>query len=220
MNAEQLMDIILWLMVVILSLTVHEFAHAWYADWAGDPTPRSQGRVTLNPIAHLDPLGTLLIVMVAISGFGFGWGKPVPINPGYFRNPRRDWVLCAFVGPLSNIVLAVIFSIMVRMMVLFIGEENPFNNVFFTFCFYMVVTNVGLALFNMIPIHPLDGSKVLSGLLADVFDRRYWSWQIAYGPIILITALVFVPVVTHGAVRPLSWVLSPLWKTVLSWLLR
>lgn len=219
MNIEQLMDIVLWLMVVILSLTIHEFAHAWYADWAGDPTPRSQGRVTLNPIAHLDPLGTLLIVMVAISGFGFGWGKPVPVNPGYFRNPRRDWVMCAFAGPLSNIVLAAIFSIIVRVMVSYIGEENPFNNVFFTFCLYMVITNVGLALFNMIPIHPLDGSKVLSGLLSDVFDRRYWSWQIAYGPIILMAALVIVPVVTNGAVRPLSWVLSPLWETVLSWLL-
>lgn len=218
MNLEYITDVVLWLTVVILSLTVHEFAHAKYADWAGDPTPRRQGRVTLNPIAHLDPLGTLLIIMVAISGFGFGWGKPVEVNPGYFRNPRRDWVLCAFVGPLSNILLAGVFALILRLAPIS-DPESLFSNSFLLFALYMVITNVGLAVFNMLPIHPLDGSKVLSGFLPDVFDRAYWRWQLTYGPILLLAALVIVPVVTDGAVRPIAWVLAPVRNTILDWLL-
>ncbi|CUU08880.1 Zn-dependent protease (includes SpoIVFB) [Armatimonadetes bacterium GBS] len=218
MDLEYIIDVVLWLMAVLLSLTVHEFAHAKYADWAGDPTPRRQGRVTLNPIAHLDPLGTLLIIMVALSGFGFGWGKPVEVNPGYFRNPRRDWVLCAFVGPLSNILLAVLFALILRLAPI-PDPESLFNNIFLLFALYMVITNVGLAVFNMLPIHPLDGSKVLSGFLPDVFDRAYWRWQLTYGPILLMAALVIVPVVTNGAVRPIAWVLAPVRDTLLKWLL-
>ncbi len=218
MDLEYIIDVVLWLIVVILSLTVHEFAHAKYADWSGDPTPRRQGRVTLNPIAHLDPLGTLLIIMVAISGFGFGWGKPVEVNPGYFRNPRRDWVLCAFVGPLSNILLAGVFALILRLAPIS-DPESLFSNSFLLFALYMVITNVGLAVFNMLPIHPLDGSKVLSGFLPDVFDRTYWRWQLTYGPILLLAALVIVPVVTDGAVRPIAWVLLPVRNAILDWLL-
>ncbi|MCL6531821.1 MAG: site-2 protease family protein [Armatimonadetes bacterium] len=218
MDLGYIIDVVLWLMAVLLSLTVHEFAHAKYADWAGDPTPRRQGRVTLNPIAHLDPLGTLLIIMVALSGFGFGWGKPVEVNPGYFRNPRRDWVMCAFVGPLSNILLAVLFALILRLAPI-PDPESLFNNIFLLFALYMVITNVGLAVFNMLPIHPLDGSKVLSGFLPDVFDRAYWRWQLTYGPILLMAALVIVPVVTNGAVRPIAWVLAPVRDTLLKWLL-
>jgi Zn-dependent protease len=91
-DLETLISAVIWILAILLSLAVHEYAHAKYADWAGDPTPRSQGRVTLNPIAHLDPLGTILIIFMAFSGYGIGWGKPVPVNPGYFRSPRRDWV--------------------------------------------------------------------------------------------------------------------------------
>lgn len=218
MDLEYIIDVVLWLIVVILSLTVHEFAHAKYADWSGDPTPRRQGRVTLNPIAHLDPLGTLLIIMVAISGFGFGWGKPVEVNPGYFRNPRRDWVMCAFVGPLSNILLAGVFALILRLAPIS-DPESLFSNIFLLFALYMVITNVGLAVFNMLPIHPLDGSKVLSGFLPDVFDRAYWRWQLTYGPILLLAALVIVPVVTDGAVRPIAWVLLPVRNAILDWLL-
>ncbi|MFN7015831.1 MAG: site-2 protease family protein [Fimbriimonadales bacterium] len=196
---------IIWIMAVLLSIAVHEYAHAKYADWAGDPTPRRQGRVTPNPLAHLDPLGTLLIIFMAFSGYGIGWGKPVPVNPGYFRSPRRDWVMCAFVGPLSNIVLAVLFAIPIRILQ---ASDAPLpDNVFIEFVYVMVYANIGLALFNLIPLHPLDGSKVLSGFLPDVFDRRYWNFQMVYGPMILLGSILILPLI--GLPNPLRVVLLP-----------
>jgi Zn-dependent protease len=216
MDLAWVIQFVLWVMAVLLSLTVHEFAHAKYADWAGDPTPRAQGRVTLNPLAHLDPLGTLLILITAYSGYGFGWGRPVQVNPGYFRNPRRDWVLCAFWGPLSNILLAVLFAGIVRWMV---ATKVGLGTVYQEFALIMVLTNLGLALFNLLPLHPLDGSRVLSGILPDAFDRRYWSFQVTYGPILFLIMVLFVPIVTNGAVRPVWLVLGPVYKFALDLLL-
>jgi Zn-dependent protease len=213
---QRVVEFVLWLMAVLLSIALHEFAHAKYADWAGDPTPSRQGRVTLNPLAHLDPLGTLMIIITALSGYGFGWGKPVNINPGYFRNPRRDWVMCAFWGPLTNILLAILFAGVVRLLA---GAGLGWGNVFFEFALIMVLANLGLALFNLLPIHPLDGSKVLSGILPDVFDRRYWSFQITYGPILFLVLVVFVPILTQGAVRPVWMVLGPVYEFALNLLL-
>jgi Zn-dependent protease len=205
---QQATKFVLWLMAVLLSIALHEFAHAKYADWAGDPTPSRQGRVTLNPLAHLDPLGTLMILIAAFSGYGFGWGKPVMINPGYFRHPRRDWVMCAFWGPLTNILLALLFAGVVRLLVAF---RWGLDSVFLDFAQIMVLANLGLALFNLLPIHPLDGSKVLSGILPDVFDRRYWSFQMTYGPLLFLVLVVFVPVLTEGRVHPVWMVLGPVY---------
>lgn len=220
LNLDYIITSVLLLIAILLSLTVHEFAHAWYADRAGDPTPRRQGRVTLNPLAHLDPLGTLLIVIMAFSGVGFGWGKPVPVNPGYFRNPRFDWVMTAFVGPLSNIILAILFAFLLRGVApLFMAGGASTIPAPVEFLFWMVVVNVSLALFNMIPLHPLDGSKVLSGFLPDVYDRRYWNFQVLYGPIILFGSILIVPFITNGAIDPIRWVLSPIRRTLLDWLL-
>ncbi len=202
---NDLITTIIWILAVLLSIAIHEYAHAKYADWAGDPTPRRQGRVTLNPIAHLDPLGTILIIFMAFSGYGIGWGKPVPVNSGYFRSPRRDWVMCAFWGPLSNIILATIFAVPLRIL-LASGARIP-DNVFIDFVFAMVYVNIGLALFNMIPLHPLDGSKVLSGFLRDVFDSRYWNFQMIYGPIILFGSILILPLL--GIPNPLRYILIP-----------
>lgn len=204
-NLETLIGAVVWILAILLSLAIHEYAHAKYADWAGDPTPRRQGRVTLNPLAHLDPLGTVLIIFMAFSGYGIGWGKPVPVNPGYFRSLRRDWVMCAFWGPLSNIILALLFSIPLRLM---LASENLLpDNVFIDFLFAMVLVNIGLAVFNMIPLHPLDGSKVLSGFLRDVYDRNYWNFQMMYGPLILFGSILILPLL--GLPNPLRFILLP-----------
>ncbi|MDW8051862.1 MAG: site-2 protease family protein [Armatimonadota bacterium] len=190
-NVEWITRIVLWIMAILLGLTVHEYAHAKYADWAGDPTPRSQGRVTLNPLAHLDPLGTLLIIFMAFSGYGIGWGKPVLVNPAYFRHFRRDWIMVALWGPLSNLLLATLSAFLLRGLIS--AGINPENNVFIEFLLIMVLTNVGLAVFNMVPLHPLDGSRVVAGFLPDVLDRRYWYYQTVYGPVILLVALLVLP---------------------------
>ncbi|MDM7460097.1 MAG: site-2 protease family protein [bacterium] len=205
LDIDALIQTILLILAILLSLAVHEYAHAQYADWAGDPTPRRQGRVTLNPLAHLDPLGTILIIFMAFANYGIGWGKPVPVNPGYFRSPRRDWVLCAFVGPLSNIVLATLFAIPLRL--LLTPDQRLPDTVYVDFLMALVVVNVGLAVFNMIPLHPLDGSKVLSGFLPDVFDRRYWDFQTVYGPIILFGSILILPLI--GLENPLRFILLP-----------
>lgn len=181
---------------LIITLTIHEFAHAFVADKLGDPTARLQGRLSLNPKVHLDPVGTLMLVL-----FGFGWGKPVMFDPYNLKNPRRDAALISLAGPASNIALALILSFLVRL----IG--NPFSSLAFltSILTLIIFYNLLLAFFNLIPIHPLDGGKIFIGLLpakdveeADSFLRRY-------GLIILI--LLIFPIL--GGRSPISTVLLP-----------
>jgi Zn-dependent protease len=179
--------------VLLFSLTVHEMAHAWTADRLGDPTARILGRVTLNPIAHIDPIGTIVFPLIAlVTGVPIlGWAKPVPVNISRLRNDRRDYVLVAAAGPASNIVLAVMAAAVLTMLPvspLHLGEPNvtaPLAG----FLTFMVRTNVFLAIFNMLPIPPLDGGNVLSGLLprhmASVFDQiRPYGFLLLYAVIL------------------------------------
>ncbi|HSB81926.1 MAG TPA: site-2 protease family protein [Candidatus Methylomirabilis sp.] len=148
--------------VFLLALTIHEFAHGWVANWLGDPTARLQGRLTLNPIAHLDPIGTLAIVFI-----GFGWARPVPVDARYLKRPQRDMMLIAAAGPGSNLLLAVVSAFCVRMIPWSVASPDwmwlvkPMLLMLYT----SVGANVILAVFNLLPIPPLDGSRVLSGLL-------------------------------------------------------
>jgi Zn-dependent protease len=144
-----------WLISLVIAITIHEFAHAYAADRLGDPTPRVQGRLTLNPLAHLDPLGTLLLILVR-----FGWGKPVQFDPYNLENPRRDSAIISFAGPLSNLILATIASILIRFIF-------PTSEILFAILMPFVYLNILLAIFNLIPVHPLDGGKILVGLLPD-----------------------------------------------------
>ena len=133
---------------LVIAITIHEFSHALAADRLGDPTPRSMGRLSLNPLAHLDPLGTLAILFV-----GFGWGKPVPFDPFNLRDRRRDGAIISVAGPASNLALALIISFLIRFTPL-----AMFSNFLIT----LLVLNVSLAIFNLIPVYPLDGEKSLS----------------------------------------------------------
>jgi Zn-dependent protease len=149
--------------VILFALTFHELAHAWLADKLGDPTARSQGRISLNPLRHLDPIGT-----IALFFFPFGWAKPVPVNPYFMRRQVRDFALTALAGPVANLILGVASGLVLRVLVAF-----NVSGFFFTLAALSVLLNFALALFNLIPIPPLDGSRVLYYLLPGRYGAEY-----------------------------------------------
>lgn len=181
---------------LILAITVHEFAHAWAAVRLGDPTPKLQRRLTLNPFAHLDPLGTLLLFLV-----GFGWGKPVQFDPFNLENPRRDTALVSLAGPASNIILATITSI-----IYFLSSNGILPiPISLDFVFIFIRLNIVLALFNLIPIHPLDGGKILVGILPPEEARQLDRFMNQYG-IFLLIILIF-PIL---GTAPIFTILDPI----------
>ena len=173
-----LTDFLLTMFVLVIAITIHEFAHALTADRLGDDTPRSQGRISLSPVDHLDPLGTVMMVVSSIVGIGIGWGRPVQYNPANLKSPRWDPLKIAVWGPISNVLQALVFTGALRL----VDREGWLigNDLAYRFLELGIWINVALALFNMIPIPPLDGSKVLSGLLpvrqAQVYDRFMAQW--------------------------------------------
>lgn len=173
----------------VLAIAVHEFAHAIVADKLGDPTPRQQGRVTLNPLAHLDPLGTILIFVA-----GFGWGKPVNVNPRYLPGGSRGMALVAAAGPLSNLALAWLFAVPLRAGAVSFptGDHSALLPSLGELYVTVIFINILLAVFNLIPLAPLDGSKVLQGFLPPPYDYKFARLQ-QYGPLILLAVIFLVP---------------------------
>ena len=167
--ADFVFKIFLFYLPLLFSLCVHEFAHGWTAKKLGDLTAFHRGRLTLNPIAHMDYLGTLILPMIFLwtsSPVFFGWAKPVPVDPGAFQNPRRDMFWVAFAGPLSNFFLALIGSLI---LILFYSLQflnaMPLNPSLISMMEMMIYVNMLLAVFNLIPLHPLDGGKVIARFL-------------------------------------------------------
>jgi len=155
-----LQEILTFVPAILSALTIHEFFHAWTANKLGDPTARLQGRLTLNPIAHLDIMGTICFIFAH-----FGWGKPVPVNTANFNNPRRDNMFVSFAGPASNFVLAFLFGVTFHLMYANVEPNSQFMSPIFMFLLRSIEINLVLAFFNMIPLFPLDGSHILKGLL-------------------------------------------------------
>ncbi|SVA30988.1 uncharacterized protein METZ01_LOCUS83842 [marine metagenome] len=187
--------LVLLIPVLLFALVFHEFSHAWVANKLGDPTARYAGRLTLNPMAHLDPIGGLMILFV-----GFGWAKPVPVDIRYLSNPRVDMMKIAFAGPASNLLLAFIGGTILRLG--FVHGTMAMMIMFFT------QINIMLAVFNMIPIAPLDGSQIFSGLLIRTNPELVRNLQI-YGPQILMGAILigyFTPI------SPIWWFMGPFVK--------
>jgi len=173
-----------FIVALLAALTVHESAHALVADWLGDPTGRRLGRISLNPLAHLDPTGTLMIFMSSLLGVGIGWGKPVPVNPFNLRSgPKTGMALVAAAGPASNLLLATVLALALQ-------QDLPLP----TWALHLLVVTVGinvfLAVFNMIPVPPLDGFRVLIGILPN--GPAYALARIEqYGPALLLLLVFF-----------------------------
>ncbi len=207
------MSIFLFIFAFLFSLAIHEAAHAWMADRLGDPTARLSGRLSLNPFAHLDPLGAILPFFLILTGSPiiFGWGKPVPFDPFNLRSPRRDTALISLAGPTTNLILATLVAIIIRASYLFLG---PTAFVLEEILSPIVQLNVTWGLFNLLPLHPLDGGKVLIGFLPSDLAYKWDEILHQYG-FILLLFLIF----PFAGTPPLFFILTPLVRLVLAILL-
>lgn len=167
---------------ILMTITIHECAHGYVATLLGDPTAKNSGRLTLNPIAHFDPIGALCMLV-----FRFGWAKPVPINPYYFKNRRRDTAITALAGPLSNFLSAFVALLIVGICVV-TGFNGEVGTVVMSFFYMFCSLNIGLGVFNLIPIPPLDGSKVLGAVLPTETWQKLMYYE-RYGMLVLIVLL-------------------------------
>jgi Zn-dependent protease len=206
-------SILIWLIALTIAITIHEFSHAFVADRLGDPTPRLLGRLTLNPIRHYDPVGTTMLLVTSLLrslGWGimpFGWAKPVQFDPFNLENPRRDAALISLAGPASNFTLALALSVLLRL----VPVSDPNLLLFANIIIPIILLNVVLGVFNLIPVHPLDGGKILVGFLPKNLAVLAESLLNRYGFLILL--LLIIPVNGNSA---FSIITGPF----ISWLLR
>jgi len=178
-----LSTLIAFIPALLIGLSFHEFAHAWAADYLGDPTPRSQGRLTINPLAHLDIFGTIMILL-----YHFGWAKPVQVNPNNFRgNPLRGHMLVSLAGPAMNLIIA-FFGMIIWGICEFYMQDSLWWPNLYPVLTAIVTLNIGLGVFNLIPIPPLDGFSILGGLLPRPLAQKFWSIE-PYGILILMVLL-------------------------------
>jgi Zn-dependent protease len=177
-------------LVLLFSLSVHESAHAWTALQQGDDTGLREGRISLNPLVHIDPIGTVVLPLIMLftpaGGFLFGWAKPTPVQPRHFRDYRWGQILTSGAGPTSNFLLAVIFTVLYGISIRVVAPENPLNFLFWT----GIVLNVVLGVFNLIPVPPLDGSWIASWGLPRKWGELYDKYMEPYGYLILIGLIV------------------------------
>ena len=201
--------------VIFFAIGIHEYCHCKFADMAGDPTPRFYGRVTLNLFKHFDPLGTLMIFITNLTGYGIGWGKPAPINPEKMRNPRFDTFVAVAAGPLSNLLQATVYAMILRVCLrqgavapeevldALVRQPGPLLPTLLTLG---VSVNLGLALFNLIPFGVLDGHWLV-GLMLPEKQRYYWfKFNRSYGWMILVGIIIFGQVTN---VRILGTIIGP-----------
>jgi len=192
-----------YLFALLTALTIHEFSHAWMADRLGDPTARLQGRLSFNPLVHIDNLGLMMLLL-----FGFGWGKAVPFDPFNLKNPHKDAALISFAGPMSNLLLALILSLILKLFNYF--QLNLLIIIGQYLFIPLIVFNVFLGIFNLLPIHPLDGFKIVAGILPKNKLDEWLSLE-KYGIIFLL--LIIFPINGQSMIdlfiRPLtSFILS------------
>lgn len=209
-----IVSLLIWLLAITVAITVHEFAHALVADRLGDPTPRAQGRLSLNPINHYDRVGTTMLLVTAtmralgLPIFPFGWAKPVQFDPFNLKNPRRDAAVISIAGPAINLLLALTLSLILRAF----NWQFDLGNLLLI---PIITLNVALAFFNLVPVHPLDGGKILVGLLPQDMALEAEKVMGQYGTLILLF-LIFP--IANGT-SPIFLLIGPLINTTLGLLL-
>lgn len=201
MDWQGLFDLLLQVVAILLCLTVHETSHGLAAYALGDPTAKSEHRLSLNPLRHIDPFGALMMLVA-----GFGWAKPVPVDMRYFRHPKSGMAITALAGPVSNFILAYVALLIFSacMPLTYIRPESLFLPQLLNFLLLLAVLSIGLGIFNLIPFPPLDGSKVLGGILPDRLYYnilRYERWGM-----LLLMALLFFNVFDGPLVAARTWV--------------
>ena len=179
------------LVVLIFSIIIHEVSHGYVADMLGDPTARLAGRLTLNPIKHIDPVGSIIVpIITSFGGITFGWAKPVPFNPYNLKNRRTGELLIALAGPASNLVIAIVFAIIIRVG---LGGASFLSPLFIQLCAYIVLINISLAVFNLVPLPPLDGSKILFSLFPPtLFWQRIRTFIERFAIILVLILVIFL----------------------------
>ena len=209
------------LMIIFMVIPLHEFAHAWSANKMGDPTPKAQDRLNLNPFNHIDPIGAICLFIG-----GFGWGKPVQVNPNYFKKPKKGMALSAAAGPIANLIAAFFGTILYKIL-LYSWYSNPVNKGLYwttVLFYYFVVINIGLAIFNLIPIPPLDGSKILSYFTSYKVDAKIqqYSFYIMIGFIVVVFSglldkpLGFINDKLFWVMEKLTFWLDPILEKIIS----
>lgn len=202
----QLQSILFTAPVILLAIVCHECAHGWVSYKLGDPTAKNAGRLTLNPFKHLDPLGALCMLF-----FHVGWANPVPINPWYYKDRKKGIIYVSLAGPIANFIIAFLSLIIRGLLMRFGVNASTFSWVCSQLCYYSAVVNVGLGIFNLVPIPPLDGSKVL-GELWNKAENFYWRYQNYWRWILLLC------VITGVFSRPLgmlnSMMINGMWRIV------
>lgn len=186
-SSSNFINKLLFLPGIIIGITFHEAAHGYVSHWLGDPTPKNQGRLSINPLAHIDPMGFIALLLV-----GFGWGKPVMIDPRYYKNPKRDELLVSLAGVTTNLIIAIIFAI-IQILLIDTGAAYSMGsswNVVNLIIQYIVFVNLVLMCFNLLPIPPLDGFSVITQL----FDLRKYDWyyKLYSNGFFILMALVFI----------------------------
>ena len=212
---HDLIVFLMWIPIILLSLSIHESAHAYIAYKLGDPTARNFGRCTMNPISHIDPMGFLSMLII-----GFGWAKPVPINSRNFEKPKKGLALSALAGPVSNLLLAIIMAFLLAVTeTVYIFALKTMNETLYmvfyyieTFFFYGVWLNVSLAIFNFLPIPPLDGSKILGLVLPPKVYFKYLQYERYTG----IAFAVIVIVLGYMNISLISWIVAPVTSWIIS----
>ena len=195
MILESLLDYLYIIPAALITIILHELAHGLVSTWFGDPTPKETGRLTLNPIKHIDPIGLLCLIF-----FHFGWAKPVIIDPSYYKNKKVGITLVSLAGPIMNFLIMLVsflfMGIVYKIMISTNSSDNTFLNIIFTFFAYLAILNIGLGLFNLIPIPPLDGSKAIGIVLPRNAYEEYMGYQ-KYGTFFMLGIMLVIYILSY-----------------------